>query len=302
MTIRADDSSKGKRLDSYLADAGCLESRSIAQRIIIGGGVLVNGKKAKKNYRLEGFEEIEVTVPEPVSLEEQPADIPLEIAYEDEYLLVVNKPQGMVVHPSAGHSGDTLVNALLHHCGASLSGINGVIRPGIVHRIDKDTSGLLIVAKTDRAHIGLAAQIKEHSFERCYQAVVNGYVKDDSFTINKPIGRNPSNRKKMAVNGINAKTAVTHVSVIGRYQGFTHISCRLETGRTHQIRVHLASIGHPVTGDPLYLGKNPFHLAGQCLHACFISFVHPVTNKVLSFSSKLPDYFEGVLQRLKPII
>ena len=290
----------GGRLDAFLAAGEHLTSRSLAQRLIGEGAVLVDSREVKKNHRLEGGEEILLTLPDPVELEEKPVDIPLDIVFEDEHLLVVNKPQGMVVHPSAGHSGDTLVNALLHHCGDSLSGINGVVRPGIVHRIDKDTSGLLIVAKSDAAHVGLAAQIKEHSFGREYQALVNGGVKENRFTVDRPIGRSPSNRKKMAVTEQNSRQAVTHFEVLQRFQGYTHLRCRLETGRTHQIRVHLASIGHPVTGDPLYGGRNPLGLSTQCLHACHISFIHPITGETLSFESALPDYFKALLERLKP--
>ena len=243
---------------------------------------------------------ISVLVPPPVPPEAKAENIPLDIVYEDRDLLVVNKPKGMVVHPAAGNYTGTLVNALLYHCGSSLSGINGVLRPGIVHRIDKDTSGLLIVAKNDRAHAGLARQIKEHSFERAYECVVHGNIKEDEFTVSLPIGRNPKDRKKMAVVYKNSKPAVTHVKVLKRYGSFTHLRCTLETGRTHQIRVHLSHIGHPIAGDEVYGPKKPVKgLNGQCLHAKHIGFVHPITGQWLSFESELPEYFTRFLSKLE---
>jgi 23S rRNA pseudouridine1911/1915/1917 synthase len=259
----------------------------------------MNGKALGKSYKGAAGDCIELTLPEPVGLDVQPEDIPLDIPYEDADLLVVNKPKGMVVHPAAGNYTGTLVNALLAHCGDSLSGINGVIRPGIVHRIDKDTSGLLIVAKNDFAHRSLAAQIKAHSFTRIYEAVVHGNVKDDDGTVDAPIGRHPVDRKKMAVTEKNSRNAVTHYHVIARYNGFTHIQCKLETGRTHQIRVHMAYIGHLVAGDPVYGPKKPVpNLNGQCLHARVIGFIHPRDGRYLEITSELPAYFTDFLAKL----
>ena len=243
---------------------------------------------------------IDVIVPDPVELNAEPENIPLDIAYEDDDLLVVNKPKDMVVHPAAGNTSGTLVNALLYYCGDSLSGINGVLRPGIVHRIDKDTSGLLIVAKNDFSHRLLAEQIKEHSFTRKYQAVVYGNFKDDEGTVNAPIGRHPTDRKKMAVTEKNSRNAVTHYRVLGRYNGFTHLELKLETGRTHQIRVHMSYIGHPVAGDAVYGPKKVItSLHGQCLHAYYISFVHPRSGETLTLFAPLPDYFTSFLKSLE---
>ena len=289
----------GERIDKFIsANVGEL-SRSASAALIDSGGVLVNGKNVAKNYKTRNGDQITVNVPEPKELETEPENIPLDIVYEDSDLLVVNKPKGMVVHPAPGNYSGTLVNALLYHCKDSLSGINGVLRPGIVHRIDKDTSGLLIVAKNDFSHNLLAEQIKEHSFTRKYQAVVVGNVKDDSGTINAPIGRHPTDRKKMAVTAKNSRNAVTHYKVIARYNGYTHVELTLETGRTHQIRVHMAYIGHPVAGDPVYGGKKYItKLNGQCLHAYYISFVHPRTNQTLSFSAPLPEYFTDFLKSI----
>jgi 23S rRNA pseudouridine1911/1915/1917 synthase len=258
------------------------------------------GKALSKNYKLRGGEALCLTIPDPVELDVTPEDIPLDIVYEDASLLVVNKPKGMVVHPAYGNLNHTLVNALLYHCKGQLSGINGVIRPGIVHRIDKDTSGLLVVAKDDQAHSSLAAQIKEHSFDRFYHAVVYGNLKEDSGTVHQPIGRHPTDRKKMAVTDKNSRDAVTHFEVVERYQGFTHVRLKLETGRTHQIRVHMAYIGHPVAGDPVYGPRKVISsLEGQCLHAKTISFLHPKTGELLSFDSPLPGYFTRFLSTLK---
>lgn len=295
----AEPSHQGKRVDAVLASEMEEQSRSGIQKLIEEGFVSINGKKAAKNDKLKSGDEVSVTVPPPKMLDVLPEDIPLSIVYEDEYLLVVNKPKGMVVHPAAGNPDHTLVNALLFHCGDSLSGINGVIRPGIVHRIDKDTSGLLIVAKTDEAHRGLAEQIQVHSFLREYEAVVYGRVKEDDFTINLPIGRSKVDRQKMCVTHENAKPAVTHVHVIDRYEQFTHVRCRLETGRTHQIRVHLSYMGHPLAGDARYGPKKVIEkLHGQCLHAKTIGFVHPITNEQLFFDSELPAYFTSFLAGL----
>lgn len=303
--LKADEKNEGERLDKFISENSEL-SRSLVQSIIENGGVSVNGKPAAKSYRLKASDEVCINVPEPEPLKAEPQKIPLDIRYEDGDLLVVNKPKGMVVHPAPGNRDFTLVNALLAYCGASLSGINGVLRPGIVHRIDKDTSGLLIVAKNDAAHKGLAEQIKAHSFVRKYQAVVCGNVREDSFTIKLPIGRNPKDRKKMAVTEKNSKPAVTHVKVLARYGSFTHIELTLETGRTHQIRVHMAHIGHPVAGDTVYgSAKNPIKaLNGQCLHAYYISFKHPTDGRTVTVESELPEYFEkflGELNKSRPL-
>ena len=266
------------------------------------GYMLVNGKPANKKLKLSAGDGIVVRIPDPVPYEAKAENIPLDIVYEDSDLLVVNKPKGMVVHPAAGNYEGTLVNALLYHCGDSLSGINGVLRPGIVHRIDKDTSGLLIVAKNDISHKHLAEQIKAHSFTREYEAVVFGQLKDDEGTVNAPIGRHPIDRKKMCITQKNSKKAVTHYQVICRYKGYTHIRCILETGRTHQIRVHMASLGHPVSGDPVYGVKNEkVGFTGQCLHARKIGFIHPTTGEYMEFTSRLPDYFEKFLTKLRYI-
>lgn len=294
-----DSFSIGIRLDKFLVDKLDNLTRSAVQKIIDDGGVLVNNKVINKNYKCKSDDEIIITIPDAKPMETKAENIPLDVIYEDEDMLVVNKPKGMVVHPANGNPNGTLVNALLYHCGDSLSGINGVIRPGIVHRIDKDTSGLLIVAKNDSAHLSLAEQIKEHSFSRAYEAVVYGNVKDDEGTVNAPIGRSPKDRKKMAVTLKNSKSAVTHYKVIQRYGDFTHIRCILETGRTHQIRVHMASISHPVAGDEVYGPKKVItELHGQCLHAKHIGFVHPRTGEWMEFESDLPEYFTRFLSKL----
>ena len=291
---------EGERIDKYLSGALSDLSRSAAAKLLEQGNVTVCSKPAAKNYKCRAGDVISVLVPPPVPPEAKAENIPLDIVYEDRDLLVVNKPKGMVVHPAAGNYTGTLVNALLYHCGSSLSGINGVLRPGIVHRIDKDTSGLLIVAKNDRAHAGLARQIKEHSFERAYECVAHGNIKEDEFTVSLPIGRNPKDRKKMAVVYKNSQPAVTHVKVLKRYGSFTHLRCTLETGRTHQIRVHLSHIGHPIAGDEVYGPKKPVKgLNGQCLHAKHIGFVHPITGQWLSFESELPEYFTRFLSKLE---
>ncbi|MBQ1659314.1 MAG: RluA family pseudouridine synthase [Clostridia bacterium] len=292
----------GMRIDKYLAELDSELTRSAVQKLIDDEMVTVNGKVPQKNMKLREGDRIILTVPEPVPPEALPENIPLDIVYEDDDLLVVNKPRGMVVHPAAGNPDGTLVNALLYHCGDSLSGINGILRPGIVHRIDKDTSGLLIVAKNDFSHRLLAEQIKEHSFTRKYQAVVCGNIKEDSGTVNAPIGRHPTDRKKMTVTLKNSREAVTHYRVITRYRGYTHVELTLETGRTHQIRVHMANMGHPVAGDPVYGGKNYLKkLDGQCLHAYYISFLHPRTNETLTLSAPLPQYFTDFLKTLEEI-
>ncbi len=290
----------GTRVDKLLAYSMDGFTRSGIQHLLSEGNVTCGAKPITKNYKCREGDEIKVFVPDAKPLDIEAQDIPLDIVYEDEYLLVVDKPKGMVVHPANGNYDGTLVNALMHHCGDSLSGINGVIRPGIVHRIDKDTSGLLIVAKTDAAHIGLAEQIKEHSFTRAYEAVVYGNIKDDEGTICQPIGRNPKDRKKMAVVYTNSKPATTHYKVLQRFGSFTHIRCVLETGRTHQIRVHMAFIGHPIAGDSVYGPKKVItELNGQCLHAKQIGFVHPITNEYMEFESDLPEYFTKFLTKLK---
>lgn len=289
----------GVRLDKLLCENLDGFTRSAVQRLIEDGNVTVNDVIVAKNYKCKAGDNVEIFVPDAKPLEATAQNIALDIVYEDNDLLVVNKPKGMVVHPANGNPDGTLVNALIYHCGESLSGINGVIRPGIVHRIDKDTSGLLIVAKSDKAHIGLAEQIKEHSFSRAYETVVYGNIKEDNFTVCQPIGRDSRDRKKMAVTPKNSKKAVTHFEVIKRYGEFTHLRCTLETGRTHQIRVHCAYIGHPVAGDSVYGPKKVIErLHGQCLHAKHIGFVHPITNEYLEFESELPEYFVSFLNYL----
>ncbi|SFW41171.1 RluA family pseudouridine synthase [Ruminococcus flavefaciens] len=289
---------KGSRIDKYISDNIAELTRSAVQGLIEKGLVLAEGKAVSKNYKLRGGEEISVEIPEPEPMDAVPEDIPLDIVYEDDDLLVVNKPKGMVVHPAHGNYTGTLVNALLHHCGDSLSGINGVIRPGIVHRIDKNTSGLLIVAKNDASHLKLAEQIKEHSFTREYEAVACGYFKETEGTVDAPIGRHKTDRKKMCVTTENSRNAVTHYSVIKQYGGYAHVRLRLETGRTHQIRVHLSYIGHPVLGDDVY-GKPYKGIEGQCLHARKIGFIHPTTGEYMEFTSELPDYFVSILAKLE---
>lgn len=288
-----------RRLDVFIADTVSV-TRSHAVKLIEGGNVLVNGSSADKKYKLRMGDSVEITVPDPEEYEVEPENIPLDIIYEDSSLLVVNKPKGMVVHPAAGNYSGTLVNAVLYHCGDSLSGINGVLRPGILHRIDKNTSGLLLVAKNDDSHNFLAEQIKEHSLTREYEAVVYGNVKSDSGRIDAPIGRHPVKRKQMAVRAENSKEAVTNFEVLERFGDFTHMKFRLETGRTHQIRVHTAYIGHPVAGDDVYGPKRVItKLGGQCLHARKIGFVHPVTREYMEFTSELPMYFKDFLEECK---
>ena len=289
----------GERLDKAVSLLCENVSRSSAQILIEDGNILVNDKVANKKTSLKVGDCVTVNLPDPKELDVLPENIPLDIVYEDEHLLVVNKPKGMVVHPAAGNYNGTLVNALLYHCGSSLSGINGVIRPGIVHRIDKDTSGLLIVAKTDVAHNGLAEQIKEHSFKREYRTVVVGNIKDDSGTIDAPIGRHPKDRKKQAVTDKNSRNAITHYEVLQRFNGFTFLRVILETGRTHQIRVHMSYRGNPVAGDTVYgNAKKTYGLDGQCLHAAVIGFIHPITKEYLEFESDLPVYFTDFLKRI----
>lgn len=289
---------ESERIDKYLVDKLDGYTRNSIQILIENENVLVNNKKIKSNYKVKNNDEILITIPEPVNLDIIPEEIPIDIVYEDSDVIVVNKPKGMVVHPACGNYSGTLVNALLHYCKDSLSEINGVIRPGIVHRIDKDTSGLLLVAKNNKSHISLAQQIKEHSAHREYLALVIGEVKEDG-TVNAPIGRNEKDRKKMAVTYKNSKNAVTHYQVVERYKGYTLVHCKLETGRTHQIRVHMASIGYPILGDKVYgPKKQKIDVDGQMLHATRISFKHPTTNELMTFEKEIPSYFSEILLKL----
>ena len=293
----------GERADQLIARLAPELTRSAAQRLLEEGAVTLNGAPIKKNYRAAAGDVLAVVLPAPEPVEAVPQDIPLDVVYEDDDVIVVNKPVGMVVHPAAGHPDGTLVNALLYHCGKSLSGINGALRPGIVHRIDRDTSGLIIAAKNDFAHQALAAQLADHSLYREYEAVCVGSLREDAGTVDAPIGRNPTDRKKMAVDRKNGRPAVTHWQVIARYPGHTHIRCRLETGRTHQIRVHLAFVGHPLLGDTVYGAKKPVPgLAGQCLHARRLSFLHPRTGQRVSVECPLPAWFEEVLTKLAKLV
>lgn len=289
------------RLDKALCTLDDTLTRAAAVRLTESGDVTLNGKTASKSDKVKIGDIVEITYPEPVSSEAVPQDIPLDIIYEDNDLLVVNKPKGMVVHPAAGNPDGTLVNALLYHCGDSLSGIGGVVRPGIVHRIDKDTSGLLMVAKNDTAHLKLSEQIKEHSFTREYEAVIIGHLKEQKGSIDAPIGRSKNDRKKMAVTELNSKNAVTRYEVLEEYPGFSYVRLRLETGRTHQIRVHMAYLGHPLAGDGVYGGRNAERImeGGQCLHARKIGFIHPTTGKYMEFTSPLPEYFTKFLEKLR---
>ncbi len=301
-TLTVDDESAGLRIDKFIALKIENTTRSSAAKLIESDNVRLNGKIVSKSCTIKENDILEISVPAPVSYEAVAENIPLDIVYEDNDLLVVNKPKGMVVHPAAGNYSGTLVNALLYHCKGDLSGINGVMRPGIVHRIDKNTSGLLIVAKNDAAHRGLAEQIKEHSFTREYEAIAVGNFKDEKGTVDAPIGRHHIDRKKMTVTQKNSKNAVTHYEVIKRYKGYSYIKCILETGRTHQIRVHMAYIGHPIAGDDVYGMKNEkLSFEGQCLHARKIGFIHPVSGEYMEFSSELPEYFRRLLTKLENI-
>ena len=298
MTLYADI--PGERLDAFLARCVPDLSRSGAQKLLEEGCVLRGGKPGKKNDKLTVGEEVEVTVPEPKAVDITPRAMELDIVYEDDDVLVINKPKGLVVHPAAGHQDDTLVNGLLYAMGDSLSGINGELRPGIVHRIDKDTSGLLAVAKNDLAHTVLASQLKDHTMARTYEAIVCGSMKEDAGTVDAPIGRHPTDRKKMTVTARNSKEAVTHWEVVRRYRGYTHIRCRLETGRTHQIRVHMAYIGHPILGDTVYGHKKPeLGQDSQCLHAGLLCFRHPRDGHPVIVQAELPPYFREVLEKLE---
>ena len=304
MNVTLTPAAGGLRADQFLAAALDGLTRSAAQKLLEEGRVLCQGKVLKKNNRLKEGVPLTVVIPDPEPVEIIPQDIPLDVVYEDEDVIVVNKPVGLVVHPAPGHPDGTLVNALLFHCGQSLSGINGQLRPGIVHRIDRDTSGLLIAAKNDLAHLSLAQQLQDHSLYRAYEAVVLGGFREEEGTISLPIARHPTDRKKMAVNHLNGRPAVTHWKVLARYPGYTHIQCRLETGRTHQIRVHMAAQGHPVLGDPVYGGarKGFPELAGQCLHARRLTFRHPRTGETLTVECPLPDYFQAVLTRCSRLV
>ena len=289
----------GERADAFLARCVPNLTRSAAQRLLEEGAVTLGGRPVKKNYKTAPGDVLEAVLPDPEPVAILPQNIPLDVVYEDADVIVVNKPVGLVVHPAPGHPDGTLVNALLYHCGDSLSGINGELRPGIVHRIDRDTSGLIIAAKNDKAHLALAAQLQDHSLARVYEAVAVGNLREDAGTVDAPIGRHPVDRKKMAIDYKNGRPAVTHWSVLGRYPGYTHVECRLETGRTHQIRVHLASIGHPLLGDVVYGSRKPWPgLAGQCLHARKLKFVHPTTGKPVELECPLPDWFEKVLKQI----
>lgn len=290
----------GERLDKFLDEMLPDFSRSYLQKLIKGQHVTVQGQTVKPNYRLRAEDEIHIEIPDEIKLDITPEKIPLDILYEDQDLLVINKPKGMVVHPAAGHYSGTLVNALLYHCEGQLSGINGVLRPGIVHRIDRDTTGSLVVCKNDMAHRSLAEQLKEHSINRRYRAIVWGNLKENEGTVDAPIGRHPIDRKKMAINRTNGKRAVTHYRVLKRFSRFTYIECQLETGRTHQIRVHMASLGHPLLGDTVYsTAKSPYTLEGQCLHAMTLGFTHPRTGEYIECTAPLPEYFEHLLEIMK---
>jgi 23S rRNA pseudouridine1911/1915/1917 synthase len=298
--IEIEQQHEGKRIDSFLTEYIEGQSRSYIQKLIEQQAVWVNGAATKSNYKLRKNDGVEVVIPDPVPLEIKAEEIRLDIVYEDGDVVVINKPQGMVVHPAQGNYTGTIVNALLSHC-HNLSGINGVMRPGIVHRIDKDTSGILVIAKNNEAHASLSEQLKEHSITRCYNALVEGRLKKDSGTIESLIGRNPKERKEMAVVAHNGKRAVTHYKVLERFEGHTLVEARLETGRTHQIRVHMAYIGHPIVGDPVYgYKKQRFETQGQLLHARILGFVHPRTGEYLEFEAPLPEYFQSILNKLHP--
>ena len=295
-----DHETEGQRIDRYLSDTLEDRSRSYIQKIIKDGHVTVNQKPVKANYRLSFGNRVEVTLPEAKEPDIEPENIPLDILYEDQDIIMVNKPKQMVVHPAPGHYEGTLVNAIMFHCKDELSGINGVLRPGIVHRIDKDTTGSIIICKNDEAHRKIAQQLKEHSITRKYRAIVYGRIMEDEGTVNAPIGRHPTDRKKMAINEKNGKPAVTHYKVLERFDKYTYIECQLETGRTHQIRVHMTSIGHPLLGDEVYGNvKCPFKLEGQTLHAMTIGFIHPTTGEYVEYEAPLPEYFEHLLQILR---
>ena len=289
----------GERIDKYLSEQLEDMTRSHIQKLIKENMVRVNGMAVKSNFKLSASDQIEVEIPELKEPDILPENIPLDILYEDQDILVVNKPKGMVVHPAPGHYTGTLVNAIMYHCKDNLSGINGVLRPGIVHRIDMDTTGSLLICKNDRAHQALAEQLKEHSITRKYHAIVHGRLKEDEGTIDKPIGRHPIDRKKMSIHCTNGREAITHYRVLKRFQQFTYIECQLETGRTHQIRVHMSSIGHPILGDQIYgPAKCPYKLQGQTLHAKVLGITHPITGEYMEFDAPLPDYFQALLEKM----
>ena len=297
--LRASEESKNQRLDAFLASSLDGLTRSQATRLIESSEVAVNGRAVSKSYKLAGGEDVAVTLPEPEPVEAVPQDIPLDVVYEDADVIVVNKPSGMVVHPAPGHPDGTLVNALLYHCAGTLSGVGGALRPGIVHRIDRDTSGLIIAAKNDAAHQYLSAQLADHTLARTYECIVVGALREDRGTVDAPIARHPTDRKRMAVVA-GGREAVTHWEVIARYPGYTHVRCRLETGRTHQIRVHMAYIGHPILGDTVYGAKKEVPgLTGQCLHAVGLRFLHPRTHEVVELSCPLPEEFTRMLQKIR---
>lgn len=297
LKVTVDD--QGTRIDKYLSQMMPEQSRSYLQKIIKDGAVFSNLKAVKSNYKVVAGDDIQITLPEPVSLDVTPEEMDLDIIYEDDDVILINKPKGIVVHPSAGHENHTLVNGIMFHCKDNLSTINGVMRPGIVHRIDKDTTGVIVICKNDKSHSCLAEQLKEHSITRKYHAIVyNNFVEDEGM-VNAPIGRSTSDRKKMSVNYKNGRDAITHYKVLKRFGKFTYVECTLETGRTHQIRVHMSSIGHPLLGDDVYgPTKCPYNLQGQTLHAKVLGFIHPTTNEYVEFDAPLPDYFNDVLQRL----
>lgn len=300
MILTVTEENTGERIDKFLSLQCPDISRSYLQKLVKDKLVSVNGKEVKANYKVQKEDTICVNFPEIKELDILPEDIPLDILYEDECLLVINKPKGMVVHPAAGHTSGTLVNAVLYHCQGNLSGINGVLRPGIVHRIDKDTTGALVICKDDITHRDLAEQLKVHSITRRYRAIVSGNLKEEEGTIEGPIGRHPTDRKKMAINRTNGKEAVTHYRVLERFGNATYIECQLETGRTHQIRVHMTSIGHPLLGDEIYgSSKNPYHLEGQTLHAMVLGFIHPKNKEYMEFEAPLPEYFGKLLEKLR---
>lgn len=300
LCLKVEKNANNIRIDKYISDQVREQSRSYLQKLIKEGQVTVNGSQVKSNYKVQEDDVVLIHLPEPEEPDILPENIPLDILYEDDDVLVINKPKGMVVHPSAGHYSQTIVNAVMYHCRENLSGINGVMRPGIVHRIDMDTTGAIVICKNDHAHQNLAQQLKEHSITRKYRAIICGNLKDDSGTITGDIGRHPVDRKKMAVVQKNGKPAVTHYRVLERFGSYTYIECQLETGRTHQIRVHMASKGHPLLGDEMYgPAKCPFRLQGQCLHAMILGFCHPVSGKYMEFEAPLPDYFTHLLQNLR---
>ena len=300
ISFPVDNEFENIRIDRFLAEMMREQSRSYIQKLIKEGLVTVNNHSIKSNYKVQSDDLIQITVPEPEEPDILPENIPLDILYEDQDILIINKPKGMVVHPSAGHYSHTVVNAVMYHCKDNLSGINGVMRPGIVHRIDMDTTGAIVICKNDTAHQNLAEQLKDHSITRRYRAIVYGNFKEDTGTITGDIGRHPTDRKKMAIVQKNGKPAVTHYQVLERFGSYTYIECRLETGRTHQIRVHMASKGHPLLGDSVYgPARCPFVLQGQCLHAMKLGFQHPATGKYVEFEAPLPEYFTHLLQNLR---